>query len=171
MSEEIASEDRIDRILTAWKRERPDIDLEHMGPMMRMAFVLQHVILPAGEAAMAEHGLHQPEYDVLTTLRRSGAPYSLTPSALAEELLMSRAGMTKRLDRLEAAGLIERTPVPGDRRSFRVTLTDAGREAADAAATAVAHRLGLLTAKVPERELAQLDQALRSMVDLGPRED
>jgi DNA-binding MarR family transcriptional regulator len=126
--------------------------------------------MPVGEAAMAEHGLQQPEYDVLTTLRRSGDPYALTPSALSAELLMSRAGMTKRLDRLEAAGLVERTLVPGDRRSFLVTLTEAGREAADAAATAVAHRIGQLTAKMPERELAQLDRALRSMADIGARE-
>jgi DNA-binding MarR family transcriptional regulator len=170
MSEATAGEDRIDRILAAWKRERPDLDLEHMGPMMRMAFVLQHVVMPVGEAAMAEHGLQQPEYDVLTTLRRSGDPYALTPSALSAELLMSRAGMTKRLDRLEASGLVERTLVPGDRRSFLVTLTEAGREAADAAATAVAHRIGQLTAKMPERELAQLDRALRSIADIGARE-
>ncbi|WP_030158848.1 MarR family winged helix-turn-helix transcriptional regulator [Glycomyces sp. NRRL B-16210] len=164
MSESTAPEDRIDHILAAWKRERPDLELDHMGPMMRLAFVLQHVIMPAGEAAMAEHGLQQPEYDVLTTLRRSGEPYALTPSALSAELLMSRAGMTKRLDRLEAAGLVERTLAPGDRRSFRVTLTESGRKAADAATTAVAHRIGELTAKIPERELAQLDRALRSLM-------
>ncbi|MDN3243431.1 MarR family winged helix-turn-helix transcriptional regulator [Glycomyces tritici] len=170
MNEANTGEDHIDGILTAWKSERPDLDLEHMGPMMRMAFVFQHVVMPVGEAAMAEHGLQQPEYDVLTTLRRSGEPYALTPSALSAELLMSRAGMTKRLDRLEAAGLVERTPVPGDRRSFLVTLTEAGREAADAAATAVAHRIGQLTAKMPEHELAQLDHALRSMLAIGTRD-
>jgi DNA-binding MarR family transcriptional regulator len=171
MSEANAGEDRIDRILAAWKSERPDLDLDHMGPMMRMAFVLQYVVMPVGEAAMAEHGLQQPEYDVLTTLRRSGEPYSLTPSALAAELLMSRAGMTKRLDRLEAAGFIERTSVPGDRRSLLVALTETGKDAADAAATAVAHRIGQLTEKIPKRELAQLDRALRSIVGIGTRQD
>ncbi|MEU6861223.1 MarR family transcriptional regulator [Glycomyces sp. NPDC046736] len=160
-----SNEDRIDRILAAWKRELPGLDLDHMGPMMRMAHVLQHVVMPVGEAAMAEHGLQQPEYDVLTTLRRSGEPYALTPSELSDELLMSRAGMTKRLDRLEAAGLVTRTQTPGDRRSFRITLTPTGKATADAAAEAVADRMVDLTTRMSIKDFNNLDRALRALMN------
>jgi DNA-binding MarR family transcriptional regulator len=70
---------------------------------------------------------------VLAALRRSGRPYTLTSSALARTVMMSRAGMTGRLDRLEEQGLIARAPDADDRRSFRISLTARGRRTVDAA--------------------------------------
>jgi DNA-binding transcriptional ArsR family regulator len=49
-------------------------------------------------------------FDVLAALRRSGTPYELNPTELSRAMLLSSGGMTKRLDRLEAAGLVERRP-------------------------------------------------------------
>ena len=74
----------------------------------------------------AEHGLQPGEFDVLATLRRSGAPYALTPTALYEAAMLSSGGMTNRIDRLEAAGLIERQKHPTDRRGVLVALTPKG---------------------------------------------
>ena len=74
----------------------------------------------------AEHGLQPGEFDVLATLRRSGAPYSLMPTALYEAAMLSSGGMTNRIDRLEAAGLIERQKHPTDRRGVLVALTPKG---------------------------------------------
>ncbi len=74
----------------------------------------------------AEHGLQPGEFDVLATLRRSGAPYALTPTALYEAAMLSSGGMTNRIDRLEAAGLIERQKHPTDRRGVLVALTSRG---------------------------------------------
>jgi DNA-binding MarR family transcriptional regulator len=71
----------------------------------------------------AEHGLQPGEFDVLATLRRSGAPHALTPTALYEAAMLSSGGMTNRIDRLEAAGLIERRKHPTDRRGVLVALT------------------------------------------------
>ncbi len=74
----------------------------------------------------ARYGLQQGEFDALATLRRSGAPEGLTPTALFEAAMMSSGGMTARIDRLEKAGLVERRPHPTDRRATLVRLTDKG---------------------------------------------
>jgi DNA-binding MarR family transcriptional regulator len=72
---------------------------------------------------------------VLAALRRAGAPYTLSPSALSETLMLSRAGMTNRLDRLESAGLIKRRNNREDRRGMHIDLTAAGLEMVDEVTT------------------------------------
>ncbi|MBW8728220.1 MAG: MarR family transcriptional regulator [Inquilinus limosus] len=79
----------------------------------------------------AEAGLQPGEFDVLATLRRSGEPCMLSPTALSEALMKSSGGMTARLDRLEQAGLVERRPDPNDRRGKLIALTTAGRRVID----------------------------------------
>jgi len=75
---------------------------------------------------LADAGLKVGEFDVLTPLRRSGYPYTLTPTQLYEAALISSGGMTSRLDRLERMNLIERQPDPSDGRGRKVALTDSG---------------------------------------------
>jgi DNA-binding MarR family transcriptional regulator len=75
----------------------------------------------------ARFGLQAGEFDVLATLRRSGPPYALTPTALYEATMVTSGAITNRLDRLESAGLIIRAPRPGDRRGVVVQLTEKGR--------------------------------------------
>ena len=60
-----------------------------------------------------EYGLEPGWHDVLATLRRTGPPYRLRPTEFSATLMLTSSGTTKRLDRLEQAGLIERTPDPG----------------------------------------------------------
>lgn len=80
---------------------------------------------------LAEADLNVGEFDVLTPLRRAGAPYVLSPTQLYEAALISSAGMTDRLDRLERAGLVERRPNPNDRRGRQIALTAAGKAVID----------------------------------------
>lgn len=94
---------------------------------------------------LKEHGVTRGELAVLEAVARD----DLAPSELAERAGVTRAGMTKRLDRLERAGLLERTPTPGDRRSVLVRATAAGRamlpaavEARDQAEAKLLARLG-----------------------------
>ena len=155
--------DQIDRILEQWQRERPDLDLTPMAVLGRIS-VLARVLQPRTEAVFAEHGLRQGEFDVLTALRRVGPPYTLIPSELSAMLMMSRAGMTNRLDRLEAAGFVERTLDPADRRSFRITLTDAGRKVIDETMTEHAANLHRLAEDMSEQELDTLSTALRKLL-------
>lgn len=155
--------DEVDEIVRQWQRERPDLDLSAMallGRLGRLTVVLQ----PAIEAVFERHGLRHGEFDVLATLRRSGPPYTLTPSGLSATLMLSRAGMTNRLDRLETAGLVHRRLDPADRRSFLVTITDAGFTLVDAALTEhVANEIELMSVLSPGQRDA-LDDALRTLL-------
>ena len=78
------------------------------------------------EKAYARFGISRGEFDVLATLRRSGEPYTLSPRRLSETLMLTTGGMTGRLDKLERAGLLRRSPDPHDRRGLQVTLTEQG---------------------------------------------
>lgn len=84
----------------------------------------------------ARFGLQTGEFDVLATLRRSGPPYALTPTALYEATMVTSGAMTNRLDRLEKLGLIMRGPHPNDRRGIVVQLTDKGLTLIDEAVAA-----------------------------------
>ena len=125
-------EDEIDRIVGQWNRERPDVDASPTHVLQRVTRIslLQEVSFAR---VFARHGLTWGEYLVLAALRRAGPPYRMNPTTLYGSLILSSGGMTKRLDRLERAGLVERLPDPGDRRGRLVSLTDRGREVTDAA--------------------------------------
>lgn len=156
-------EDAVDEILAQWRRERPDLDLSALGVFGRIA-QLSLVLNSVMDRVYARHGLRGGEFDVLTALRRALPPHALTPSELAESLMMSRAGMTKRLDRLEAAGLVERTLDPADRRSFRITLTRPGLELIDTALTEHAANLARLETALEPGERSVLEHSLRTLL-------
>jgi DNA-binding MarR family transcriptional regulator len=122
----------LDETMASWRRERPDLDLDAMGTALQMAQIM-NLALRAVDDRFAAHGITSGEFDVLAALRRNGAGAALTPTALARVAMLSPAGMTNRLDRLEAAGLITRSPDPSDRRGSLVRLTRAGRTTADRA--------------------------------------
>ena len=118
--------DRASRAAAQWAVQRPDMD---MLPMEALGRLHEASILVARERQAplyARYGLQQGEFDALATLRRSGAPEGLTPTALFEAAMMSSGGMTARIDRLEKAGLVARGPHPTDRRATLVRLTDKG---------------------------------------------
>ncbi|OXM49808.1 MarR family winged helix-turn-helix transcriptional regulator [Amycolatopsis alba] len=161
MSEE-RNVDAIDEVVGAWRRERPELDLTAIGVAGRLGRVTM-LTTPMVEAVFARHGLKQGEFDVLAALRRSGKPYTLIPSELSATLMMSRAGMTSRIDRLESAGLVERALDPEDRRSFRVTLTERGFEVVDAAMTEHTANVAKLLSPLGA-ELDVLDGALRRLL-------
>ena len=151
--------DAIDVILGQWRQERPDLDLSALGVfgrIMRLSAVLTTVMEQWCEA----HGMRTGEFDVLTSLRREGPAM---PSDLADALMMSRSGMTKRLDGLEGAGLVERTLDPADRRSFAVALTEEGRRLIDTALTEHAANMQRLAAGLSAKDRTALEKALRTL--------
>lgn len=127
--------DAVDRIAAQWHRERPELDTEPMavfGRIYRLARAMGDRI----EQVYARFGIGRGEFDVLATLRRAGEPFSLSPTALAESLMLTTGGMTGRLDKLQKAGLIDRCPDPNDRRALKACLTGKGREVVDEALAA-----------------------------------
>ncbi|MDK8351739.1 MarR family transcriptional regulator [Gleimia europaea] len=125
-------DDEVDRIVSSWQKERPDLDSTPMLVFSRITRLARHLDL-ARRNAFLSHGLEPWEFDVLSSLRRSGSPYALTPGVLMNELLVSSGTMTNRIDRLEATGLVERSPSPSDRRAVLVSLTVEGRKRVDSA--------------------------------------
>lgn len=127
--------DHVARIQEEWRRERPDLDVAPQGVIGRLHRVAAR-LTDELTAVYAEHGLAEGDFDVLAALRRAGAPFERTPSELAEHTMITTGGMTKRLDRLERAGLLTRRTADGDGRGRVVALTSLGRETIDAAFTA-----------------------------------
>lgn len=118
--------DRASRAAAEWAVQRPDIDMLPLEVLGRLNEASQLIVRERQSPVFSRYGLQHGEFDVLATLRRSGAPEGLTPTALFEAAMMSSGGMTARIDRLEKAGLVERRPHPSDRRATLVKLTEKG---------------------------------------------
>ena len=91
------------------------------------AFLRAHarVVRELERELQAEQGMALTDYDVLVQLATAGER-RLRMSELADRLLLSRSGVTRLVDRLEAAGLVERVTCDTDRRGQWASLTDAG---------------------------------------------
>ncbi|CAN2173508.1 MarR Transcriptional regulators [Candidatus Nanopelagicaceae bacterium] len=144
--------DEVDRLIAAWKRERPDLDLSPLAVLSRITRIARHLDI-ARRDAFAD--LENWGFDVLAALRRAGAPHQLSPGQLMQETMVTSGTMTNRLDRLEELQLITREQDPDDGRGSLVTLTKSGMRAVDAALESLLENerelLGSLTAK--DREL------------------
>ena len=124
--------DEVDRIVDAWERERPDLDFAPLQVLSRVARLARHLDR-ARRTAFAASDLESWEFDVLSALRRAGAPYELSPKALLLQTLVSSGTMTNRIDRLAERQLVERRTDPNDGRGILVMMTAAGAERVDRA--------------------------------------
>jgi DNA-binding MarR family transcriptional regulator len=154
--------DGVDEILEQWRRERPDLDpspIGVVGRISRLARELEQRLEPV----YREHGLEPGWHDVLATLRRQGPPYRLRPSDFSGALMLTSSGTTKRLDRLEQAGLITREPDPQDRRGILITLTPAGLELIDGLTAAHLENERRILAALSDAEQRRLADLLRKL--------
>lgn len=155
---EPTEQDAVDRILGEWALARPDLDASPMGVIGRVGRLAG--LLDAGlRPVFAERGLGDGEFDVLATLRRAGGECERTPGELAARTMVTSGAVSKRIDRLEARGLVRRAADDADGRVRRVRLTAEGRRLVDEAVEAhLANERRLLAALSPEdqRELAAL---------------
>jgi DNA-binding MarR family transcriptional regulator len=158
-----APTDEVDRIVDAWRRERPDLDVAPLLILSRILRLARHLDLARG-SAFAEHDLEGWGFDVLSALRRAGAPYQLSPGQLVAQMLVTSGTMTNRVDRLAARGLVGRGPDPSDRRGVKVTLTPVGREVVDAAMAELLERERVLLNQLPPSERDHLAELLRRLL-------
>ncbi|MGV8978104.1 MAG: MarR family winged helix-turn-helix transcriptional regulator [Cellulomonas sp.] len=155
--------DEVDRIVAAWARERPDLDVTPLTVLSRVTRLARYLDL-ARRGSFARHGLDTWEFDVLSALRRAGAPYRLSPGALLTQTLVTSGTMTNRIDRLTERGLVERGPSPDDRRGVLVELTPLGRTRVDdAMADLLTIERGLLS-ELADTDRARLANLLRDLV-------
>ena len=162
-------QDEVDGIVAAWRHERPDLEVEPLQVLSRVAR-LADVLDDRRAASFVEHGLQGYEFDVLSTLRRSGSPFELTAGELAALTHVTSGTMTSRVDRLLARGLVERHQDPADGRLVRVRLTPEGRERVDAAFGALLERERDLLAALDSDARNGLAAALRALL-LAASED
>lgn len=156
-------EDEVDRLVSAWRTERPELDVQPLHVLSRVSRLSRHLDR-ARRAVFAAHEMESWEFDVLTALRRAGSPYQLNPGQLLRATLVTSGTMTNRIDRLTAAGLVERHPDPADKRGVQVRLTDVGRAKVDAAFSDLIDRERELLAALSETDQARLAGLLRTLL-------
>ncbi|MEU8773906.1 MarR family transcriptional regulator [Streptomyces sp. NPDC048606] len=158
-----ASKDAVDAIIAQWYAVRPELETAPMAVFGRI-YRISKAMGEAMERAYGRHGISRGEFDVIGTLRRSGAPYTLSPRQLSATLMLTTGGMTGRLDKLEKAGLLTRSPDPHDRRALQVTITEHGLAVVDQAVTAgLEVQRAALTGFAPE-EVEGLSDLLRRLL-------
>jgi DNA-binding MarR family transcriptional regulator len=155
-------QDDVDRLVEAWRRERPDLDLAPMEVLSRVSR-LGHHLDAARRAAFTDHGIEPWEFDVLAALRRAGAPYELSPGRLLRETLVTSGTMTNRVDRLVARSFVQRLPDPRDRRGVLVRLTREGRATVDGALASLLEHERPLLAALTTAERGDLAAMLRRL--------
>ena len=159
------SNDSTDRLLSGWDETRPDLDVGALQVTARLSRIGPH-LARRQEEVFGRFGLGRGEVGALSALRVSGPPYRLSPTRMAKGLMLSSAGVTSRIDRLERRGFVRRLADPDDRRGVIIELTDEGREVVDAAVAALAISDRQLLERLDPVEVEQLEGLLRKVLAL-----
>lgn len=154
--------DDVDTLVSAWQRERPDLDVSPLEVLSRVSRIARQLDIQR-KVAFAQVGLETWEFDVLAALRRAGSPPALSPGQLGAQTLVTSGTMTNRVDRLEERGLVQRERDVNDRRGVRVVLTDEGRDLVDRALADWLDRERRLLAPLSTKERGELANMLRAV--------
>ncbi len=156
------SNDIVDGIIEQWSEERPELETESLGVVVRVMHLAKS-FLRQGTQALEPLGLELFEYDVLSALRRQGAPYALAASQLAAQAGLSTGAMTNRIDKLESRGLVERRADEDDRRSVIVSLTRKGLRKIESAIQARLEAADESLRSLSKAEIRNLSASLRKL--------
>ena len=155
----------MDRVVDEVRGWLPDADVSGLaitGRILRLARYLE-----AGrEEELKRFGLTLADFDMLATLRRRATGEPIKIRDLQLSLMLSSGGTTKRLDRLESAGLIERLPDPNDRRGTLITLSPQGLDLISEAVPAIiGYEAATVTAAIgSERTRTAVENGLRQLL-------
>jgi DNA-binding MarR family transcriptional regulator len=157
--------DAVDQVVNDLRKWRPDLEVIGL-PITGRVLRLAQYLTSGREQQLAEFGLTVADFDVLATLRRRAGAESVNVGDLQHAMMLSSSGVTKRLDRLESAQLIERHPDPNDRRGVLIKLTQTGLDLVDRAVVAVTvFESGLVSGAIgSDDERLQLEAGLRRML-------
>ncbi len=154
--------DEVDRIVEAWSRERPELDFAPLQVFSRVGRLARHLDR-ARKNSFTGSQLESWEFDVLSALRRAGAPYQLSPKALMQQTLVSSGTMTNRIDKLVGRGLVHRRTDPNDGRGVLVVMTPAGRDSVDTAISSLVDAESVLLGRLPAADRERLAALLRKL--------
>jgi DNA-binding MarR family transcriptional regulator len=120
---------------------------------------------------LSEHGLTINDYEALYLLSRADG-HRLKRVDLARRLVLTPSGVTRLLEGLEAAGLVERAACASDLRVTYAQLTDSGRERLEVASCAhVGSIRSLLEEHLSDDEIAQLADVLAKLPGVADGDD
>lgn len=162
-SDGVRGVDTVDKLLSQWRAERPDLDVSALGISIRIE-LLAKLLKRETADSLATLGLKPWEYDVMSALRRQGKPYCLPASELARASLLTAGAMTTRIDHLEDQRLVKREPDPDDRRGVRVSLTRKGLSAIDKAIEARLEAAESAVQCMTTKERSVAEHALRTLL-------
>ncbi len=111
----------------------------------------------------SEFGITLPRFDLMAQLDRH--PQGLRMGELSKRMMVTGGNITGITDQLEQENLVERQPVPDDRRAYSVKLTPAGRSAFDRMASVHEGWVTELTAGLPAADKATLIALLSTLKD------
>jgi DNA-binding MarR family transcriptional regulator len=157
------TQDLTDRVLGGWLSARPELEVDALQVTARLSRI-GPLLARRQEAVFDEFGLGRGEVGALSALRIAGPPYRLSPTRLGKGLMLSSAGVTSRIDRLERRGLVRRLPDPDDRRGVIVELTGKGLELVDSAVAALTKSDRELLERLAPEEVGQLEALLRKFL-------
>jgi DNA-binding MarR family transcriptional regulator len=157
------SRDIIDELRADWSEQRPELDTEAMGVVLRIQ-ALAKILGDQAAERLSEYSLHWWQYDVLSALRRQGRPYRLMATELAEAGRLTSGAMTNRIDRLESEGLVRRLHDTQDRRRVLVELTASGRKLVERAMEARFETAARALSGLSRQQRRQLSNLLRDVL-------
>lgn len=155
--------DHVDKIISQWLKERPDLDVSAMAVIGRLARVYR-LLGTEMEKNFRSFGLNAASFDMLATLRRAGEPYALLPKDLITSTMVTSGTMTNRIDQLEKAGLVARVPSETDKRCCLVSLTDAGFAVIEQAVSKHVATQHALLASLSDDDNEQLNHVLKKLM-------
>ena len=162
MSDSELNEDHVARVHAQWAREMPDVEIVGAQVLARAGRITLRTRQDIDDV-FKKFDLDSGEFYVLSALRRAGAPYALRPTEIYRSLMISSGGLTDRLNRLEAAGLVRRRASEEDARSMLVELTPAGRKRIEAAFRADMELENRLVTGLTRKEHSELVRLLRKL--------
>jgi len=166
--EDMADKDWTDALLDRLAATRSRKEIEAYQVTARISRIALHIARHQ-EEVFGRFGLNRGEVGVLGALLLVGSSQQLSPTQLFQGLMLSSAGITSRLDRLERRGYVKRTRHPSDRRGVLVSLTDAGRKVLEQAVAAdAAGEQELLSALTKEDRRALAVQLKKLLAGLEP---
>lgn len=161
-------DDAVDAVREQWQELWPEADLSAMELAARLLRAAALVERETG-AYLGSLGLSRGEFDVLSALRRAGAPQS--PGSLRTVTLVSAAAITKRVAALQKSGLVQRSPNPADGRGALISLTAEGARLTDEAFPEVLSIEQRLLAGLSPGQHARAVTSLRQILASAEREE